>query len=105
MLYALLKSKCKKRKEILKTCDNNLIEVLSEIAQNILNGNIRLNQKQRNFLKKYKRDLRLIKHYNTRTKFIGNKRKVLVQRGGFIQAIIGALLSSAIGTLIDKFTH
>lgn len=105
MLYALLKSKCKKRKGILKTCDNSLIQVISEIVQNILNGNIRLNEKQRNFLKKYKRELRLIKRYNTKSKSIGLKRKILVQRGGFIQAIIGALLSSAIGALIDKFTH
>lgn len=105
MLYALLKSKCKKRKEILSSCDHNLIQVISEIVENILNGNIQLNEKQRKFLEKYKRELRLIKRHNTKTKSIGNKRKILVQRGGFIQAIIGALLSSAIGTLIDKFTH
>lgn len=105
MLYALLKSKCKARKAILKSCDNNLIQVIGEIVQNILNGNIRLNEKQKKFLEKYKRELRLINRHNTKTKSIVNKRKILVQRGGFIQAIIGALLSSAIGALIDKFSH
>lgn len=105
MLYALLKSKCKGREKILRSCDDNLIEVISEIAQNILNGNIQLNEKQKNFLKKYKKELRLLKQYNIKKKPVRNKRKFLVQRGGFIQAIIGALLSSAVGALIDKLTH
>lgn len=104
MLYALLKSKCNVQKSILKTCDNDLIQTLCEIIQNILNGNIRLDVTKKKYLQKYKKELRLIKQHNINPKSIGVKRKILVQRGGFLQVIIGALLSSAIGAIIDRFT-
>lgn len=104
MLYTLKASKCKLQKAILKNCDDELIHCLSEIVQNVLNGNVPLVRKHLNCLRKYKKEMRQIRSYNSKKKSVGAKRKILVQKGGFIQAILGALLSSVVGSLINKLT-
>lgn len=67
-----------------------------------MNGNIPIDKKNLKRLKKYKKDMRTLKNYNDQKKPIRTKRKILIQRGGFLQFVIPALLSSAIGALINK---
>lgn len=104
MLYALQTPNCKMRSAILKNCDDKLIHSICEMIQNVMIGNVPLDKKKLTHLKKYKKEMRLIKSYNDKKKPIGLKRKLLVQRGGFIPNIIAAILSSAVGALINHFT-
>lgn len=50
-------------------------------------------------LKKYKTAMRKIVEPNRTLSF---KRKVLVQKGGFLPIILGALLSGIVGKIIDR---
>lgn len=88
-------------KAILKHADAKLINTLSEIAQNCLAGNFKLTGKKREYLSKYKRDLRCL---SCSKRSVASKRKLLVQKGGAIlPVILGSILASAASTLVDKY--
>lgn len=99
MLYVLRNSKPKLRKAILQHCDKDLIKALSEISLNTLQGNLPLNTNSKTSLTKYKNKLRKLAQPNGS---VNAKRQILVQHGGFLPALIGVVLSSVIGSLIQK---
>ena len=97
-------AKCKNKKLrnlLIKNSDKEVICTLCEIIDNILHGNIPLNEKTKNKLKKYKNILRkFIKKSSLNT-----KKKILIQKGGFLQILIPSVISavaSIIGSLISK---
>lgn len=97
ILHLLKNSKPKFQRVIIKHCEPDVIKTICEISLNILNGNCKLNKKTKNQLKRYKRELRSLICYK---KSINNKRKIIVQKGGFLPTLIGAVLSGLIGNLI-----
>lgn len=99
MLYVLKNSKSKLRKNILKEVDPEIIKTLCEVCINTLNGNVKIPIKILNYLKKYKRAMRHLSFSKTN---IPAKRNILIQRGGFLPVLLGALLSSVVGQLIEK---
>lgn len=99
MLYVLKNSKSKLRKNIMKEAHPELIKTLCEICMNTLNGNIKIPIKCRNYLKKYKRTLRRLSFTKAN---IPSKRKLLIQRGGFLPILLGTLLSGILGQIIEK---
>lgn len=99
MLYVLKNSKSKLRKNILKEVDPEIIKTLCEVCINTLNGNVKIPINIINYLKKYKRALRQLSFSKTN---IPSKRSILIQRGGFLPVLLGALLSGVIGQLIEK---
>lgn len=90
-------------KAILKHADPGLITSLSEIAYNLLIGNVKISGKKRAFLEKYKRDLRCLA---CSKRPLVSKRKLLVQRGaGFLPMLLGLILSGVASTLVDKYLN
>jgi hypothetical protein len=91
---------------IINSCDTKTINKICEIVLNVINKNIKLSEEQLNNLKpfaKYCRKL-LNKKLNIR-----EKKKILIkkgiQRGGFLQFIIPAVVSgiaTIISSLISK---
>lgn len=97
----LLKNQNKKfRNSILKTCDDDVIKALIEISINTLNGNNRIPKKILSFLRKHKNTLRCLASTKRTLKA---KRRILIQKGGFLPVLIGTVLSGIIGKLIGDY--
>lgn len=86
------------RKAMLKNVDNNVIKSIIEIVLNTLRGNHKLTSRTKSELEKYKKELRCI---SCPKRSLSSKRKVLVQKGGFLPILISSLLSGVIGKLLD----
>lgn len=87
------------RKTILKHASNDEIKSICEICLNITRGNVKISEKCRRALLKYKRALRNI---SSSKRSLASKRKVIVnQSGGFVPALVAGLISSAVGALLN----
>ena len=94
------------KKGIITSCDTKTINKICEIVLNVLNKNIKLSEEQLSNLKPYAKYCRklLNKKLNIR-----EKKSILIkkgiQRGGFLQFIIPAVVSgiaTIISSLISK---
>ena len=98
LLQVLGSSKPKLRKAILKAVDPNVINLLSECSLNVLEGNVKLKPCVKRELSKYKGSLRSL----TANTSLAKKRRVLIQKGGFLPALLGSVLSGLLGTLLSR---
>lgn len=87
------------RKSIIKYGNSELIKTLCEICINILNGNVKISPKCKNHLQNYKNSLRKLTAPKVKLQV---KKKILVQKGGFLPVILSTILSGVIGSLIEK---
>ena len=92
----------KLRKSIIENSKEDLIIALCEIIENTLRGTVKLNLAQK---KKLKRHGKALRHVADRGVAIKEKKKILVQHGGFLSvilpsaiALVSALLSHAART-------
>ena len=79
----------KKRRDIIRKCDNDLIYSLSECYHNVLKGNVPLTSAHKVKLRRHKHNLRKLSTKKTSIK----ARKKILQRGGFLGALITPMLS------------
>jgi len=98
----LARAKPCQRKAILHTADYDLIVCLCECALNILNGNVPLKSHDREKLEKYKTHLRELASEKTSN---SKRRKILVQKGGFVPALLAPILGVAGQLLIDAIVN
>lgn len=98
-LRHLKNAKKQKRASLLKSAQKDLILCICDCANNILRGNVQLRSKDKKALKRHKRALRALAE---RRKGIETKRKLLVQKGGFLPFLLAPILSAA-GGLIGNF--
>lgn len=99
MLFILKDASPKLRKSILQNCNFSTIKAIQEIAHNILIGNHEVTSKCFNALKRYKKDLRKF----ACSKSSGcSKRKIVVQKGGFVPLLISSVLSGIIGKILSQ---
>jgi hypothetical protein len=98
-LHVLKDSKPQARRALLASASDELIKAIVECAINTLNGNHKLNKNERTTLSKYKSRLRAL--VNPKISF-KSKRRLLIQKGGFIVPLLTSILSSVIGTLITN---
>ena len=86
-LRLLHKSSPKVRKSLAKKhCSPEFIKCICECAKNILLGNVALSPTHKRQLKRHKRLLRKLVLKKTGLK---NKKKIMVQSGGFLGALLG----------------
>lgn len=86
------------RKAIFQTCPTDLIKLWSEMAHNVLNGNIKITPKDKKALQSYKKYLRLLRKKKSS---LALKRRILIQKGGFVGALATAILSALASSGID----
>ena len=99
VLQALCTSCPKVRKHLIHTADQNLIKCICECCVNVLDGNIKLTETQKERLKKYKKTVRSL---GDRKKNFMKKKKEIVQSGGnFLLALTPAAISTIL-TLLGK---
>lgn len=87
------------RKSIIHYGNPELIKTLCEICMNTLNGNVKISPKCKSLLKNYKNSLRKLSSPRIGLK---SKKKILIQKGGFLPVLLGTILSGIIGSLIEK---
>ena len=97
LLRLLYKSKPSLVKAILKNAPSDLVRALCECSLNVLKGNIKLKATQKKRLHRYKNILRTLASKNSSAK----TRKQLLQKGGFIGALLGPVLG-VLGSLLGR---
>lgn len=102
MLHVLKNCKPCMRKNILSNSSGELIKTLCEVCLNVLNGNAKISKNCKNRLHKYKTVIRQLAKPGGR---ISNKRKILIQKGGFLPTLLTAVLSGIVGKLIQQTTQ
>jgi hypothetical protein len=95
MLRFLCGAKPSVVKAVMKGASPDLMKAISECSLNVLKGNVRLTQAQKRRLCKHKQSLRLLAKKSTSTK----QRKKILQKGGFIGALLKPVLSVLGGIL------
>lgn len=95
-LKILKKLKKQRRSAFLKTARKDLILCICDCANNVLRGNIRLKTGEKRALKRHKAALRQLAE---RRKGLEQKRKILVQKGGFLPFLLGPIISAAGGLI------
>jgi hypothetical protein len=98
-LITLMGLKPGQRKLLLKTCTTEQIKAFEEIAVNIVKNTRGLSPKQLEICRKHQRPLKLLalKRYPAKDK------KAILQRGGFIGALL-PILASVVGGIIGSRT-
>lgn len=99
LLYTLKESNGTLQKHIINHSKPDLVKSLCEICVNTLNGNVKLTGGQLKKLKRYKKEIRMMAQPKVS---LSRKKKVLVQTGGFLPALVGALVSAVIGHFLSK---
>ena len=95
LLHHLSKAKPKTIRSVIKTGDKDLISVFSECALNVLKGVVPLTKGQRSKLGRYKKCLRDLVNRKT----TNQKKKKILQRGGFLGALLPPIISILGGLL------
>jgi hypothetical protein len=97
IIHSLSNCSKKIRKAILQNSNKELLDAITECILNVLNGNIHIDEKFKEKLKPHSKLLRKI----IETKNLKKKRALLVQKGGFLQYLIPALVSG-VATIISS---
>ena len=99
LLKALQTTSARQRRAIISTADKSLIGALVEIVNNVLQGTVVISASDKKKLRGYKTLLRNLVRKGSLT----NKKKAIIQRGGFLPALLGPVLgviASLIGSAI-----
>lgn len=96
LLY-LQKAKPCISKQIIAKADRSLVECLCECADNILKGNVQLTPTQKTKLRKNKTGLRTLAQKSVSLQ----KKKAVLQKGGFLGALLGPI-ASVVAPLLSK---
>lgn len=101
LLLSLKNSSAEQRKFILKKASPDLIQTIADICYNIVRGNIDLPENKQKALRKHKRAIRRLA--DKKIKIITKRREIL-QKGGFLPALLPALsiAASIIGGILAK---
>lgn len=85
------------KREYVKKCDGQFLDCISECAKNIIKGNVPLTVRQKANLRRKRNDLRALSLKKTTLR----KRRKIVQKGGFLTALLPPVLSF-LGSLLLK---
>jgi hypothetical protein len=88
-LQKFKRMKPKNKKVFLKSCKNDFIHGICECVRNLLKGHIPLKSRQLKCLSRHKQTLRKLSLKNTSLKL----RKKILQKGGFLGALISPLIT------------
>jgi hypothetical protein len=99
ILRALYHLNPAQRKALLQKADTQLIRYICECALNVLQGNIPLTKEHKSRLRKHTNILR--KLANSTDNFSA-KKKIIVQRGGFLPVLLAPLIGTILSNLISK---
>lgn len=85
-------------KILINEANPDFLNCICECAKNILNGNVPLNSKQTNKLEKHKHHLRTL----INKRLTKDRKKKILQRGGFLPALLAPIAASLVGPLVKS---
>ena len=88
MIRCLSEAKEDSRRGAMRCCSRQLCDSMSEIAANLLKGNIPLTDRQFLALKRHAKDIEALSKKKTRVW----KRREILQKGGFLSALLGPVV-------------
>jgi len=88
----------KAKKQFIKKCDKEFIDCVSECANNILRGHVPLTSRQLRRLRRNKNNVRALALKKTPVK----KKKKILQKGGFLGAILPPVLGVLVSLLLSN---
>ena len=96
MLRLLCHAKPGVVKAVLKNASPDLLKSILECASNVLKGNVPVTPSQKRLLARYKKDLRCLVNKKISLK----RKKVIIQKGGFIGALLKPI-AGILGTILS----
>lgn len=99
ILRALYHLDSKQRNAILRKADSTLVRHICECALNVLNGNVPLANTHKRRLRRHASVLRKLANPS---KKIASKKKIIVQQGGFLPALLAPLIGTVLAGFISK---
>lgn len=99
ILRALYHLNAKQRKAVLLQADTKLVRYICECALNILSGNVPLERGHKSRLRKHACTLRKLAEPSGS---LSKKKKIIVQRGGFLPALLAPIIGTVLATLVSK---
>lgn len=99
ILQALCHLTNEQRIAILRKADPKLVRCICECALNVLHGNVHLKNTHKKQLKRYAKVLRYLANKNDSLK---NKKRLIVQRGGFLPLLLAPVLGTVLSRLIGE---
>ena len=88
MIRCLSEAKEDSRRGAMRCCSRQLCDSMSEIAANMLKGNIPLTDRQFLVLKRHAKDIEALSKKKTQVW----KRREILQKGGFLSALLGPVV-------------
>ena len=88
-LHVLKTATPKMRKAIISSCDRELVLSMCECVLNVLNGNVRFSDC---VARKLRKDRAVLRKVADKRVPLSGKKKLIVQRGGFLLPLVGAVL-------------
>ena len=88
MIRCLSEAKEDSRRGAMRCCSRQLCDSMSEIAANLLKGNIPLTDRQFLVLKRHAKDIEALSKKKTQVW----KRREILQKGGFLSALLGPVV-------------
>ena len=89
----------KLRKVIVSSCNKDFLHSISECVLNVLNGIIRVSDCAKRKLKRFKSSLR---SFIDKRLPLASKRRVIIQRGGFLLPLLSAVLPTLASLLFQQ---
>jgi len=99
-LHALKEARPKLRRAIIENSDKELLNSISECSLNVLKGTVKLSDRKKRKLRKFKHQLRTIVDKRVP---LARKKKLIIQRGGFIVSHLTAVLPALAAIIYDQF--
>ena len=96
-LKRMRKLSTKQRKIYVTCCSDQVINCISEVARNLLKGNVRLSARRLRCLKQYKH---AIHEVSCKRNNLKKRQKVIIQNVDFLGALLGPAIT-AISSLIQ----
>lgn len=87
----------KQQKAFLKNLDKDQTKFICEVCMNLLNGNIPTTDCEKKKLTNYKRKIRTLASRNSL-----REKKTIIQRGGFIPALLAAVGGTALNYILNE---
>jgi hypothetical protein len=101
ILHALANCNKKIRKGIISNSNKEVIDSICDCVFNVVSGNIKIDDKHKKKLKIYNKTFKNL----LTTKNLKKRKDILIQKGGFLQYLIPALVSgvaSIVSAIISK---
>jgi hypothetical protein len=99
ILRALYHLNSEQRTALLRKADPKLVRYICECALNVLRGNVPLHRGHKNRLRKH---VNILRRLANPQKKLSSKKKIIVQHGGFLPALLAPLIGSVLASLISK---